>query len=191
VIKATINMNFHSLKPAASIAMMDKARSMKAAGINVISLAGGEPDFDTPVHITDAAVRALRDGQTHYTTGRGIGKLRERIAEKLRVDNGIECNSSNILVTPGGKYSIFTVLITLINPGDEVLILDPSWLSYGPMVQIAGGVPVRIPLSFDNNYEITEELLEQNVSEKTRIMIINTPNNPTGRVLSGINHGSY
>lgn len=179
-----MNSYLLQLKASASIAMMDRARQLKAQGYNVISLAGGEPDFDTPTPIMEAGIRAIRDGRTHYTTGRGILTLRERIAQKLNEENSIVCGPDSILVTPGGKYAIYLCVFCCINPGDEVMILDPSWVSYAPMVEMVGGKPVKVPLSFCNNYSITDDLLERYCTSRTRILILNTPNNPTGRVLT-------
>lgn len=181
---AKANRNIIKLRPSDSIAMMEKARQLKAKGFDIISLAGGEPDFDTPNPVIEAGIKAIRDGLTHYTAGRGILPLRERIAQKLVEENGISCSAENILVTPGGKYAISIAISSFINPGDEVIILNPSWVSYAPMVEMAGGIPVNLPLSFHNNYLITEDLLEHYVSDRTRMMILNTPNNPTGRVLN-------
>ncbi len=181
--KVAFNKRLLSIESSASIALMDKARSMKAQGIDVISLAGGEPDFNTPEPVESAAIQAMLAGRTHYTTGRGIPALREKIAEKLETENHILCR--DVLVTPGCKYAICVALEALLNPGDEVLIPTPSWVSYDAMVRLAGGVPISVPLSFDDEYRISEKLLEKYVSSRTRIIIINTPNNPTGRVLSG------
>lgn len=178
------NREIEALQPSASIALMDKARSMKAAGVDVINLAGGEPDFDTPAAVTLTGIRGLTNGHTHYTAGRGIPALRKRIAQKLREENGIRCTMDNILVTPGAKAAIYCAVRTLINPGEEVLILDPSWVSYAPIVQAASGVPVNVPLTFETGYAITKEQLEQAVTDKTRLLLLNTPNNPTGRVLT-------
>lgn len=182
--KFTLNHNMDGLKPSASIAMMDKARALKAQGINVISMAGGEPDFDTPARIQEACFKAIREGRTHYTVGRGIVPLRERICKKLQEENAISCTPDNILVTPGGKYAIMLAINTFINPGDEVMILDPSWVSYAPITVMCGGVPVNVPLSFEDNYTIRRETLEAYVTPRTRILIVNSPNNPTGRVMT-------
>ena len=178
------NSQISALQPSASIALMDKARLMKAQGIDVISLAGGEPDFDTPEAAAQQGIRGILDGKTHYTTGRGIPALRERIAKKLREENGIPCTAASVLVTPGAKAAIYCAVRTLIDPGDEVMILDPSWVSYESIVQSASGVAVHVPLSFAGGYVITKEALEAAVSERTRILIVNTPNNPTGRVMT-------
>lgn len=178
------NSQISALQPSASIALMDKARLMKAQGIDVISLAGGEPDFDTPQAAVQRGIQGILDGKTHYTTGRGIPALRERIAEKLREENGVACTAASVLVTPGAKAAIYCTVRTLIDPGDEVMILDPSWVSYESIVQAASGVAVHVPLSFADGYAITKKALESAVSERTRILIVNTPNNPTGRVMT-------
>ena len=178
------NRDISSLPPSVSMVLMDKARSMKAQGIDVINLAGGEPDFDTPAPALLKGIQGLTNGHTHYTAGRGIPALRKRIAKKLQEENGIVCTPDEILVTPGGKASIYVAIRTLINPGEEVLIPDPSWVSYGPIVLASAGVPVHVPLTFERGYAITEEVLEQCVTEKTRVLIINSPNNPTGRVMT-------
>lgn len=182
--KTMINSNLMRIRPSTSIAMMDKARTLQAKGYDVISLAGGEPDFDTPKPICEVGIKGIREGHTHYTAGRGINPLRERIAKKLNDENGIRSNVDNILVTPGGKYAIFLAINTFINPGDKVMVLDPSWVSYKPMVEMAGGDVVSVPLSLENNYKIDRDLLNKYMDPNVRILIINTPNNPTGRVLS-------
>lgn len=178
------NTQIQALQPSASIALMDKARTMKAQGIDVINLAGGEPDFDTPAPVTLKGIQALTNGHTHYTAGRGIPELRSRIAQKLKEENGIPCGPENILVTPGAKAAIYCAVRTLIDPGEEVLILDPSWVSYAPIVQASSGVPVNVPLTFESGYAITRQVLEANITPKTRLLLLNTPNNPTGRVLT-------
>ena len=178
------NRDIAALPASASMVLMDKARAMKAEGINVISLAGGEPDFDTPAPALLKGIQGLTNGHTHYTAGRGIPTLRKRLAKKLQEENGIRCTPDEILVTPGGKASIYVAVRTLINPGEEVLIPDPSWVSYGPIVLASAGVPVHVPLTFETGYTITEEILESCITEKTRVLIVNSPNNPTGRVMT-------
>ena len=178
------NRDIASLPPSASMVLMDKARIMKAEGIDVINLAGGEPDFDTPAPALLTGIRGLTNGHTHYAAGRGIPALRNRLAKKLQKENGIACTPDEILVTPGGKAAVYVAVRTLINPGDEVLIPDPSWVSYGPIVLASAGVPVHVPLTFESGYAITEDILEQCITEKTRVLIVNSPNNPTGRVIN-------
>ena len=178
------NKQIEALQPSASIALMDKARSMKAAGLDVINLAGGEPDFDTPAAAAQVGIQGIQEGKTHYTAGRGLPSLRKRLAKKLREENGIPCDENSVLVTPGGKAAIYCAVRTLVNDGDEVIIPDPSWVSYESIVQASGAVAVHCSLSFDSGYAITMEALESCVSEKSRLLIINTPNNPTGRVMT-------
>lgn len=180
------NKNLTNIPASASLAVGEKAKNMKVQGIDVISLAMGEPDFDTPYPIRLAAIDSIVQGHTHYSQARGIVSLREAIAEKLRTENGIDCTSQQILLAPGGKYAVFEAISVLITPqcGDEVMILNPAWVSYGPMVIAAGGVTVNVPLSFEDNYKINREILEEYVTDKTRALIINYPNNPTGCILS-------
>lgn len=178
------NRRIRAMKPSASIALMARAKEMQRADPTVIGLAAGEPDFPTPDRICMEAVRALAAGDTHYVPGPGLPELRARIREKLARDNGIRCGAEDILVTPGGKNAIFLTVNALVNPGEEVIILDPSWVSYEPIVLSAGGVPVHIHLDHRASYRITREALEAAVSPRTKLLIINYPNNPTGRVLS-------
>ncbi len=178
------NTNVDSLAPSASVVLMEKAKAMKAQGIDVIGLAGGEPDCDTPSAAAYAGIQGICKGHTHYTVGRGILPLRNRLVKKLREENNIDCTIENILVTPGGKFSIYLTLRTLLNVGDEALILDPSWVSYAPIVVASGATPVHVEMSFAENYAITREALEKSVSPKSRVLIVNSPNNPTGRVMT-------
>ena len=159
---------------------------MRAAGKDVITLAAGEPDFDMPDRARIAGIRAISEGHTHYTESRGIRPLREGIARMLREDRGIDCTADNILMAPGGKYASYETVRTLIDPGEgqEVMILNPGWVSYAPIVSAAGGVPVGVELTFEENYHITRQALEKVVSPRTRLLIMNYPNNPTGCVLS-------
>ena len=178
------NPQLLGLTPSASLALMDKARAMKAQGLDIISLAGGEPDFDTPASSALAGIRAIAGGQTHYTTGRGMPKLRARIAQKLREENGLDATADTVLVTPGAKAAIYCAVRTFVGPGDQVLVLDPAWLSYEAIVVAAGGTAIHASLDFENGYRITQEILEAAVTPQCRMVIVNTPNNPTGRVLT-------
>ncbi|RYL92753.1 pyridoxal phosphate-dependent aminotransferase [Sporolactobacillus sp. THM7-4] len=173
-----------SIEGSASAALMEKVTEMKKAEIDVIGLAGGEPDFDTPDKIRFRGIQALCEGKTHYAIGRGIPELRQKICEKFKEDNNIISDPEQIIVTPGGKFAAYLAVRSVINPGDEVLILDPSWVSYAPMIKAANGVPVSVNLTFADNYMITEEKLAEAYSRKTKLLIVNTPNNPTGRVLT-------
>jgi len=183
-VPLTFNRRVSNLKASASIALMEKARQLKAQGVDVISLATGEPDFDTPECAAEAGVAGIRDGKTHYVNGRGIPALRERLSRKLREENGLAYTPEEILVTPGAKYAIFAALFTVLSPGDEVIILNPCWVSYGAMAELAGGVPVYVNLSEEDGYAITREKLEPRITEKTKLLLLNTPNNPTGRALT-------
>jgi aspartate aminotransferase len=173
-----------NLEPSPTLAVSDRARQLKAAGVDVIDLGGGDPDFITPEHIRDAAAAAMNAGDTHYVASVGIPGLRQAIADKLRVDNGIEVDpNGGVIVTPGGKQALFEATLAFVEPGVDVLIPEPAWVSYGPMVELAGGTPVPVPLDPDDNWRITTEKLEGAVTPTTRILLINSPNNPTGRVL--------
>ena len=180
------NKAISAIPPSASMAINERAKAMRAAGKHVITLATGEPDFDTPDRARNAGIRAISEGRTHYTESRGIRPLREGIAQILREDRGIACTADHILMAPGGKYAIYETVRTLIDPGEgqEVMILNPGWVSYAPIVSAAGGVPVGVELNFEENYHVTREALEKEVSPRTRLLIINYPNNPTGCVLS-------
>ena len=180
------NKAISAIPPSASMAINEKAKNMRAAGKHVITLAAGEPDFDTPDRARNAGIRAISEGRTHYTESRGIRPLREGIARMLREDRNIACTADHILMAPGGKYAIYETVRTLIYPGEgqEVMILNPGWVSYAPIVSAAGGVPVGVELNFEENYHITREALEKAASPRTRLLIINYPNNPTGCVLS-------
>ena len=171
-----------SIPPSATIEITDRARRMKSEGIDVISLSIGEPDFETPKHITDACINALREGKTHYEASQGTPELREAISEKLRNDNGVDVDASGIVVACGAKNNIYEAMEACLNPGDEVIIIDPSWVSYEPTVRIAGGTPVHHSLN-GKDFQIDDSLLEK-VTGKTKMIVLNTPSNPTGSVLS-------
>ena len=178
-----MNHNIESMRPSASMALTARAKELQKQDPGIIGLAGGEPDFDTPYRISMAAIRSLTEGNTHYSFGPGIPELREAIAKKLREEDGIPSVAQRVLVTPGAKNAIYLAVNALLNAGDEVLLLDPSWVSYEPIVQSAGGRAVRVKLDYRQNYAITRQLLEQAVTERTRLLILNYPNNPTGRIL--------
>lgn len=178
-----MNHRLEAMLPSASVQLMAKAKEMKKTDPSVIGLAGGEPDFDTPERITVAAIRALTEGDTHYAVGPGLPELRQAIAKKLQEDNGIPCDPNCILVTPGGKNAIYLAIQAILNEGDEAIILNPAWVSYEPIIQAAGGITVKVNLDYTQNYTIKAEALEQACSDKTRLLVINYPNNPTGRVL--------
>ena len=172
------------LAPSPTLAVSDRARQLKAQGIDVIDLGGGDPDFITPAHIRQAATDAMNAGETHYVASTGIPALRKAIAEKLRDDNGIEVDpDSEVVVTPGGKQALFEATLALVEPGVDVLIPEPAWVSYGPMVELAGGTAVPVSLDPDDNWRLTPAALEAAATPASRILLVNSPNNPTGRVL--------
>jgi len=172
-----------SVPGSVTAAMMQKGRELAADGLDVINLAGGEPDFDTPEHIQKAAFDAIRKGDTHYPPSFGSPALLEAIVDKLERENNVTVAPDQILVTPGGKWAIFAGLAATLNPGDEVMILDPAWVSYAPMVQLNSGVPVHVALPAAENFHVSEALLRRHISEKTKLIMVCSPNNPTGRVL--------
>lgn len=170
--------------PSLTLAISAKAKAMKAEGIDICSFSAGEPDFDTPVHIRDAAKLALDQGKTRYGPTAGEPKLREAIAQKFQRDSGLNYQSTNVIVTNGGKHSIFNLVLALVNPGDEVIIPAPYWVSYPEMVKIAGGKPVIVPTTAETGYKITPAQLRSAITEKTKLFVLNSPSNPTGMVYS-------
>lgn len=171
------------MQPSPTLVVSDTARQLSAAGHDVVDLGGGDPDFSTPTHIVQAAAEAMEAGFTHYVASSGIPPLRKAIAAKLLRDNGLTYDqNTDLLVTPGGKAAIAISLLALVDDGDEVLILDPGWVSYAPATQLADAMPVQVPLSPDDNWTITADRIRQFVTPRSRVLIFNTPNNPTGRV---------
>lgn len=174
-----------TVPPSPTTTMMQKGRDLKAAGHDVVNLAGGEPDFATPQHIVDAAFRAIQAGDTHYPPAFGTPALLEAISAKLARENNVHgVGPQQIMVTPGAKWALYATMAAVVNPGDEVLILDPSWVSYGPIVMLNRATPVRIPLASDENFQVSETLLRQHVTPRAKLLMVNSPCNPTGRVLS-------
>lgn len=170
---------------SATIAINDKAKALKAAGRDVISLAGGDPDFETPHHITHAALAAIDAGDTHYPASRGTPALRKAIAAKLAKDNGLSVDpNTQVLAGPGGKFLIYAVLASIANPGDEIIIFEPYWVSYVPMTILVGAVPVTVPLSAADGFTITPEIIAAHITPRTKAILVNSPNNPSGRVIT-------
>jgi aspartate aminotransferase len=169
------------ITPSATLEVADKARRMQQQGIDVISLSIGEPDFDTPEHIKDACIRALKRGETHYAPSNGIPELLAAIAEKTRKENGFPCSPGQVMVTCGAKDAIYDAVTAVINPGEEVIILDPTWVSYEPCVLMSGGKPVHHQLN-ERTFQVDDSVLER-VSQKTKMIIVNSPSNPSGAVL--------
>jgi aspartate aminotransferase len=170
--------------PSMTLAIDAKAKAMKADGIDICSFSAGEPDFDTPLHIKQAASNALMAGKTRYGPAAGEPGLRKAIAHKLQTENHLPYQSENVLVTNGGKHSLFNIMLALIDPGDEVIIPAPFWVSYPEMVKLAGGVPVMVSTTPEARYKITPEQLDAAITPKTKLLIMNSPSNPTGMVYS-------
>lgn len=175
-----------SIPPSATLAINDKAKAMQAAGHDVIALAGGEPDFDTPEHIIAAAFAAIEDGYTHYPAPtKGIVPALEAIAEKMAQENNVHVNAkTDVVITPGSKWALILALSAVMNPGDEVLYLAPAWVSYPPMIRICGGIPVAVDLDPADDYTITADKIRAQITPQTKAIMVNSPCNPTGRVLT-------
>lgn len=169
--------------PSPTLAVSDRARQLRDEGVDVIDLGGGDPDFITPEHIRQAAIDAMNSGETHYVASSGTPALRKAISQKLMHDNGISIDAvKGILVTPGGKAALFQAIMAFVEPGVDVMILEPAWVSYTPMVELAGGRAVHVGLNPDENFAITREILDAHVTQESRVLLLNSPNNPTGRV---------
>src|SRR6185436_6925038 len=168
------------VKPSATIAVTDKARALKAAGRNVIGLGAGEPDFDTPANIKLAAIHAIEAGKTKYTDVGGIPELKEAIIAKFQRENGLTYKPNQIIVGTGGKQVLYNALMATLNPGDEVIIPAPYWVSYPDMVLLAGGTPVEVRTTMADGYKLKPEALEKAITPKTKWIIFNSPSNPTG-----------
>src|SRR5580658_302156 len=177
-----ISQSAASLSPSLTLAIDAKAKAMKAAGEDVVGFGAGEPDFDTPQHIKDAAAKALAAGFTKYTPSSGIPELREAIAEKFKRENGLAYKPSQIVVSNGGKHSCYNVIMATCEPGDEVVIPAPYWLSYPEMVKLAGAKPVIIETSDKTEFKVTPDQLRRAITPRTRLFVLNSPSNPTGSV---------
>ena len=184
VPETLLSQTLRRVQPSATIAMSQKARAMRAAGKDVIILSQGEPDFDTPEYIRAAAREALETGQTRYTAVDGTPALKAAICEKFSRDNGLDYDPENINVSPGGKAVIFNALKATLNPGDEVIISTPCWVSYPEMVRLCGGNPVIIPCGPAEDYKLSASALEASITPRTKWVILNSPSNPTGVLLS-------
>ena len=172
------------VKPSPTLEINTLANALKAKGVNVIGFGTGEPDFDTPDHIKAAAIRAIETGKTKYTDVAGIADLRKAIVNKFKRDNGLEYKVSEVIVNCGGKHSFYELMQVLLNPGDEVIVPAPYWVSYPPMVSLADGVPVIIQAEETNGFKITPKQLADAITPKTRAVVIGSPSNPTGAVYS-------
>jgi aspartate aminotransferase len=173
-----------SLTPSTTLAITAKAKELKAQGLDIIGLGAGEPDYNTPKHIIDAALLSMNEGQTKYTPSAGLPKLKEAIAAKLKRDQGLEYKPSEIVVGSGAKHALYTLFQAILDEEDEVIVPIPYWVSYPEQIKLADGKPVYIVGTEENQYKITKEQLEQAITDKTKAVIINSPSNPTGMLYS-------
>ena len=179
-----LSSSLSRIKPSPTIAVTQKARELKEKGVDVISLGAGEPDFDTPDNVKEAAIRAINSGDTKYTAVDGTPKLKEAIINKFKKENGLEFSKDQINVGAGGKQVIFNAILSTINPGDEVLIPAPYWVSYPDIVLLAGGTPKIVICDEKDKFKITTQKLKKNLNSKTKWIILNSPSNPTGSCYS-------
>jgi aspartate aminotransferase len=178
---ALLAQQLKRIKPSATIAVTDKARALKAAGRDVIGLGAGEPDFDTPEHIKRAAIRAIEGGKAaKYTAVDGIPELKAAIARKFKRENGLDYKASQIIVGTGGKQVLYNAFVATLDPGDEVIVPAPFWVSYPDMVMLAGGEPVGVPTTIESGFKMTPEALDRAITPKTKWVLLNSPSNPTG-----------
>ncbi|MFB6466036.1 pyridoxal phosphate-dependent aminotransferase [Cytobacillus sp. Hz8] len=173
-----------ALTPSSTLAITAKAKELKAQGQDVIGLGAGEPDFNTPQHIIDAAVKSMNEGHTKYTATAGLPLLKEEISEKFKKDQGLVYDASEIIVTNGAKHALYTLFQVILDEGDEVIIPIPYWVSYPEQVKLAGGTPVYVEGLENNEFKITPEQMAQAITDRTKAVIINSPSNPTGMVYS-------
>lgn len=169
-----------AVKPSSTLAITAKAKELKAQGKDVVGFGAGEPDFNTPENICEAAIKAIKDGFTKYTPASGTNELKEAISKKFKEFNGLDYDTDQIVISNGGKHSLTNIFTALLNPGDEVIIPAPFWLSYPEIVKLAGGVPVIVTTTKEQNFKLTADDLAAAVTDKTKALVLNTPNNPTG-----------
>lgn len=179
-----IAKNVAELAPSMTLSITSQAKALKKQGVDVLSFGAGEPDFNTPPHIVQAAIEALNNGQTRYTEASGLLELREAIAAKFLVDNGLQYEPNQISVNCGAKHSCYNAILAVVNPGDEVIIPAPYWTSYPEMVRLVGGIPVIVDTKQENGWKITADEFEDAMSPLTKMIILNSPGNPTGSVYS-------
>ena len=179
-----ISSRVNNIKPSLTIATNMKAQELKRAGKDIIVLAAGEPDFDTPEHIKNAAIKAINDGFTKYVPGKGTPDLQQAIQKKFKQDNGLDYALSNITVGVGGKHIIYNAFSATINSGDEVIIPAPYWVSYPDIVILNDGVPVVVECGEESGFKLNPEDLEKNITKKTKWLMLNSPSNPTGSLYS-------
>ena len=173
-----------SIKPSSTLSITEKAGILRKEGKDVISFSVGEPDFNTPEHINKAAIDAINEGFTKYTPAAGIMELRQAVAKKLKDENGLDYDYTQIVISNGAKHSLVNALMAITNPGDEIIIPAPYWLSYAEMVRISGGTPVVVYTKKEDEYALTREVLESVYTENTKAVIINSPSNPTGMIMT-------
>lgn len=178
----SLSVKSQAISPSSTLAIDSKFKSMKAQGIDVVGFGAGEPDFDTPQHIKDAAIEAINKGFTKYTPANGMLELKEAICQKLKRDNGLCYKPNEIVVSNGAKHSLVNAFSAICNPGDEVIIPAPFWVSYPEMVKLADGVPVILDTKEENGFKFTIDDLKKVITEKTKAIVINSPSNPTGMV---------
>ena len=177
---ALLTKRINSVKPSATITISAKAMELRAQGVDVISLSQGEPDFDTPMHIKDAAIQAINDGKTKYTSVDGTPEIKEAIINKFKRDNNLDYKPENILVSTGAKQTLFNLFQSVLEEGNEAIIISPYWVSYPDMVILAGAKPVIVDTLQKNNFDLDLDLLREALSDNTRLIILNSPSNPTG-----------
>lgn len=173
-----------SLAPSATLAVQARARELRSRGVDVISFGAGEPDFDTPERIKEAAIQAMRRGQTKYTEVGGIPELRAAACAKLKRDNELDYEPADILVSCGAKHTLYNIVVAMLNPGDEMLVPSPFWVSYPEQARMADGVPVAVPTEESTGFDLDVERLRAAVTPRTKLVVLNSPNNPTGAVFS-------
>jgi len=175
-----LSERIRGIKPSATLALNAKSLAMRAEGIDVISFGVGEPDFDTPKHIRDAAIRAIEEGFTRYTAVGGIPELKDAIIEKFRRDNGLDYERDEVMVSCGGKHVLYNIAQAFLDPGDEVIIPAPYWVSYPPIVMLAGGSPVVVSTAETDGFKLSPESLDKAITPRTKMLVLNSPSNPTG-----------
>lgn len=180
----TTSAALNRIQPSATLAMTGRVIALKAQGVDVIGLSAGEPDFETPTHVQEAAIAAIRGGQTKYTNVDGTAALKEAIVAKFKRDNGLDYGLDQVCVNVGGKHTLFNAIVATVDPGDEVIIPAPYWVSYPDIVNFVGGTPVFIKAAAVQNYKITPAQLEAAITPRTRWLLLNSPSNPTGAAYS-------
>ena len=180
----TLSRKAQAVKPSSTLAITAKAKELKAQGLDVVGFGEGEPDFNTPDNICNAAIKAIKDGFTKYTPASGIVELKQAVCDKFKKFNGLDYKPSQIVISNGGKHSLTNVFEAILNPGDEVIIPAPYWLSYPEIIKLSDGVPVFVRGEKENGYKVTAEQLQAATTEKTKALVLNTPNNPTGMIYS-------